>query len=61
MKDELLQQTEALHLRMADMLALSREDREHLMNRIYDIAEALEGSVYDSIDTSEDEVFDAPW
>lgn len=49
MKDELLQQIEALHLRMADMLALSREDREQLMNRTYDIAEELEVSLYGNV------------
>lgn len=49
MKDELLSQIEALHMRMPDILALSREDQDTVMNRIYDIAEHIDLELYGAI------------
>lgn len=47
--EQLLQQIEALQIQMAEMLAMPRDDRERLMNRLYDIAEELEESIYGPI------------
>lgn len=47
--EQLLQQIEALHLRMPEMLLLPKPERIELMNRFYDLAEELEESVYGPI------------
>lgn len=44
--EQLLEQIEALHMRMPDILALSREDQDTVMNRIYDIAEHIDLELY---------------
>lgn len=47
--EQLLEQIEALHMRMPDILALSREDQGIVMNRIYDIAEHIDLELYGAI------------
>lgn len=44
--EQLLQEIEALHLRMPEMLSLPVDEREQIMNRLYDLAEALEESIH---------------